>query len=290
MKLISFRLGASIRPGLFHQGTVHDLTDLLPENHGRGILDLIPLGLEHLLELIRERGTALSTVSQTVEWVAPVPHPIRNLFCIGKNYRDHLAEVRSLPDGGSGVPETPIVFTKATTTVIGHGAPIPASTDPTDSCDYEGELAVVIGKGGREISRAAALEHVFGYTIVNDVTSRALQARHHQWFIGKSLDGFCPMGPLIVTRDEIPDPAVLSVETRVNGELRQRGRVADMIFDIPTLIETLSAHISLLPGDIIATGTPAGVGAGFVPPKYLQSGDRVEIRIEPIGCLANPVA
>lgn len=290
MKLISFRLDSSIRPGLFERGTVRDLSSLLPEGGNRGILDPIPLGIDRLRDMIREQDNVLPTVSQPVEWLAPIPHPVRNLFCIGKNYRDHLEEVRSLPDGGSGVPQTPIIFTKATTAVIGHRAPIPASSDPTESCDYEGELAVIIGEGGRGISRDHALKHVFGYTIVNDVTSRVLQSRHHQWFMGKSLDGFCPMGPVIVTREEIPDPSVLRVETRVNGELRQKGRVSDMIFDIATLIETISAHITLLPGDVIATGTPAGVGAGFKPPRYLQPGDRVEVRIEPIGCLANHVA
>lgn len=289
MKLITFRLGSTLRPGLFERGAVRDLSSLLPEGSNRGVLDLMPIGLDRLKGMIQERNESLPTMSQPVEWMAPIPFPVRNLFCIGKNYRDHLDEVRSLPDGGSGVPQAPIVFTKATTAVIGHGMPIPASSDLTGSCDYEGELAVVIGKGGRGISRSEGLAHVFGYTIVNDVTSRELQSRHHQWFMGKSLDGFCPMGPVIVTRDEIRDPSVLQVETRVNGELRQRGRVADMIFDIPTLIETVSEHISLLPGDIIATGTPAGVGAGFEPPRFLQAGDRVEVRIEPIGILANPV-
>lgn len=289
MKLTTFRLGSTLRPGLFERGAVRDLSSLLPEGGNRGVLDLMPIGLDSLKDMIREQSGTFPIISQPVEWMAPIPFPVRNLFCIGKNYRDHLDEVRSLPDGGSGVPQVPIVFTKATTAVIGHGMPIPASSDLTGSCDYEGELAVVIGKGGRGISRSEALAHVFGYTIVNDVTSRALQSRHHQWFMGKSLDGFCPMGPVIVTRDEIRDPSVLQVETRVNGELRQRGRVADMIFDVPTLIETVSEHISLLPGDIIATGTPAGVGAGFEPPRFLQAGDRVEVRIEPIGILANPV-
>lgn len=224
-----------------------------------------------------------------VALLAPIPSPRRNLFCIGKNYRDHLDEVKSLPDGGDGEPEFPIVFTKATTTVIGPGAAIPASSDPTDSTDYEGELAIVIGPGGRNIPRARAMTHVYGYTIVNDVTSRVVQSRHHQWFLGKSLDGFCPMGPFLLTADAVADVGELRVETFVNGERRQCGMVHDMIFDIPRLIEEISALVTLVPGDVIATGTPAGVGAGRHPPVYLRPGDRVEVRVDPIGVLANPV-
>ena len=226
----------------------------------------------------------------SVKLLAPIPHPRRNILCVGKNYRDHVSEVQSaLPTTGDGVPESPIIFTKATTTVIGPGDTIPATSDPTDSADYEGELAVVIGRGGKGIARDRAMDHVFGYTIVNDVTSRRLQKRHQQWFLGKSLDGFCPMGPTLVTKDEVPDTRRLQVKTFVNGELCQDGSVAQMIFDIPTLIETLSQTMTLAPGDIIATGTPAGVGMGFKPPRFLKAGDRVAISIDPIGTLENPV-
>ena len=224
---------------------------------------------------------------------APLPRPPRNVLCIGKNYRDHAQEVKSIVSGAgkeAAIPEHPIVFTKATTAVIGPGEPIPSHLDPTDSVDYEGELAVVIGPGGRGIARADALAHVYGYTVLNDVTSRRLQKRHLQWFVGKSLDGFCPLGPAILTADEVPDARALRVQTRVNGELRQDGRVADLIFDIPTLIETLSATMTLEPGDLIATGTPAGVGMGFKPPRFLKRGDVVSVTIEPIGTLENPVA
>jgi 2-keto-4-pentenoate hydratase/2-oxohepta-3-ene-1,7-dioic acid hydratase in catechol pathway len=227
-----------------------------------------------------------------VHLLAPLPRPPRNIFCVGKNYREHAKEVSASGQtlwGDSGEPAVPIIFTKATSSVIGPGAPIPRQLDSTDSVDYEGELAVVIGPGGRGISRAQAMDHVFGYTILNDVTSRRLQVQHQQWFLGKSPDGFCPMGPALVTRDEIPDVSALRVQTRVNGELRQDGCVADMIFDIPTLIETLSRTMTLEPGDIIATGTPAGVGMGFSPPRYLRHGDRVAITIEPIGTLENAV-
>ncbi len=228
-----------------------------------------------------------------VHSVAPIVRPRRNLFCVGKNYRAHAREIRSLGSGSDdtrdGIPTLPIIFTKATSSVIGPGAPIPAWLDATASVDYEGELAVVIGQGGRGITRGAAMDHVYGYTIVNDVTSRILQTRHQQWFLGKSLDGFCPMGPALVTADAVPDVSRLRLQTWVNGELRQDARIADLIFDIPTLIETLSRSITLEPGDIIATGTPAGVGVGYSPPRYLKPGDRVTISIDPIGILENPV-
>ncbi|HKJ07492.1 MAG TPA: fumarylacetoacetate hydrolase family protein, partial [Gammaproteobacteria bacterium] len=223
--------------------------------------------------------------------LAPIPRPPRNIFCVGKNYRDHVQEVRAIATrgDGQGLPEVPIFFTKATSAVIGPGQPIPTRLDPTDTTDYEGELAVVIGRGGRDIAAADAWDHIYGFTIINDATSRGLQFRHQQWFLGKSLDGFCPMGPVIVTADEVADVTALCVQTRVNGELRQDGRLDQLIFDIPTLVQTLAATMTLEPGDIIATGTPAGVGMGFEPPRYLRGGDEVAITIEPIGTLRNPV-
>lgn len=229
------------------------------------------------------------------ELLAPIPLPARNIFCVGKNYHEHAREFArsgfdSSNTGGAEVPSHPVVFTKAPSTVIPTGAPIPGHLDPTASVDYEGELAIVIGKGGRGISGANAFAHIYGYTIVNDVTARELQGRHKQWFLGKSIDGFCPMGPALVTADEIGDVTKLQLKTTVNGELRQDAVVADLIFDIPTLIETISAGITLEPGDVIATGTPVGVGIGFKPPKYLKAGDRVAVTIDPIGTLENPVA
>ena len=183
----------------------------------------------------------------------------------------------------------PIPFTKWPNSVIGHGAPIPSYLDYTNSTDYEGELGVVIGPGGRGISRENAYDHVYGYTIFNDATARTLQNRHRQWFLGKSIDGYCPMGPCIVTADEVPDVRKLHLMTRVNGELRQDALVDQLIFDVPTLIETFSRVMTLDPGDLIATGTCKGVGIGFNPPKYLTKGDTVAITIEPIGTLENPV-
>jgi len=214
--------------------------------------------------------------------LAPIPRPAKNLVCLGRNYRAHAEE------RGEEVPQAPIFFTKAPTCVIGPGEAIEYPS-VTQLLDYEGELAVVIGRGGKRIPKERALEHVFGYTILNDVTARDVQRLHHQWFRGKSLDTFGPMGPWIVTADEIPDPQALRIRTWVNGELRQDAPTSQMIFSVAEIIAWLSDGMTLEPGDIIATGTPAGVGeqAGQVRP--LQRGDRVRIEVEGIGTLENPV-
>lgn len=224
--------------------------------------------------------------------VAPIPAPRRNIFCVGLNYVEHSNEFDVSgfnAAGGIGVPDRPVVFTKAPTTVIGTGEHIPAHDRLTQSLDYEAELAVIIGTGGADIRAQDAMSHVWGYTIVNDVTARDRQREHQQWFLGKSLDGLCPMGPFAVTADEI-DHRELLVETRVNGELRQSAKTADLIFDVPELIATISAGMTLLPGDIIATGTPPGVGIGFDPPRFLRPGDVIEISITGLGTLVNTVA
>ncbi|MBK9130202.1 MAG: fumarylacetoacetate hydrolase family protein [Gammaproteobacteria bacterium] len=273
------------------RGEVVDLARAAP-GLPRDMPGLIALGEAGLREVRNALASGVARLPLArLRLCAPL-RPVRNVFCVGKNYRDHVNEVRAQGTAGPGaeaVPEVPIFFTKATSSVIGPAEPIPASQDPTESADYEGELAVVIGRGGRGIARVAAFDHVYGYTILNDVTSRRLQKRHQQWFLGKSLDGFCPLGPALVTRDAIPDAATLRILTRVNGELRQEGVVAEMIFDIPTLVAALSAFVTLQPGDILSTGTPAGVGAGSAPPRFLRPGDRVAITIEPIGTLENPV-
>ena len=238
-------------------------------------------------------GRAPKIDLESVKIRAPLPRPARNVFCVGKNYREHAKEFADSGFDATAkevVTEAPVVFTKPPSSVIGPGEPVPAYLDPTNSVDYEGELAVVIGRGGRGVAKADALRHVFGYTIVNDVTARTLQQKHRQWVLGKGIDGFCPMGPAILTADEVPDPTRLRLRTWVNGELRQDASVADLIFDISTLIETISAGITLEPGDVIATGTPVGVGLGFSPPKFLKAGDTVRIEVGGIGTLENPVA
>jgi 2-keto-4-pentenoate hydratase/2-oxohepta-3-ene-1,7-dioic acid hydratase in catechol pathway len=225
----------------------------------------------------------------SVRLAAPMPLPRRNLWCVGRNYHAHARELASsvFKDNSANVIEWPIVFTKAPETVIGPtdevalpGAAISAQID------YEAELTLVIGKGGKNIRKADWREHVFGYTIINDVTARDVQMRHQQWDLGKSFDTFCPMGPWIVTADEL-DATNTRVRCWVNGELRQDARTDDLIFDLPTLVETVSRGITLHPGDLIATGSPAGVGMGFKPPKYLGSGDVVRIEIDGLGVIEN---
>jgi len=217
-----------------------------------------------------------------VRFLAPIPRPTKNVFCMGRNYAEHAKE-RQVE-----VPPVPVFFTKPPTSVIGHGAPVVAHP-VTGQLDYEVELAVVIGKQGANIPRAKAKDYIFGYTILIDVTARDLQKRHGQWFKGKSLDSFCPIGPWIVHKSAIPDPHNLQISLKVNREIRQAGHTGDMVFKIPELIEVLSAGMTLEPGDILATGTPSGVAAGFDPPKWLQVGDVIEAEIEGIGVLRNRV-
>ena len=244
-------------------------------------------------------GAALPAIDGSValaevQLLAPMPAPRRNLWCVGRNYHAHAKELQGtvFKDNAKAVDAWPIVFTKVPETVVGPGADVRLPGAAVSSqIDYEAELTIIIGKGGRNISKADAMGHIWGYTIVNDVTARDVQMRHSQWDLGKSFDTFCPMGPWIVTADELD-----GTDTRVqcwvtpNGgqpELRQDARTTDLIFDIPTLIETCSRGITLLPGDIIATGTPAGVGMGLSPPRWLQHGDVVRIQIDGIGVLEN---
>jgi 2-keto-4-pentenoate hydratase/2-oxohepta-3-ene-1,7-dioic acid hydratase in catechol pathway len=259
---------------------------------GRAVLDVVAAG-DAAVARWAAKSDAPRVALSDVTVLAPIPEPRRDVFCVGKNYYAHAAEFHSSGFDSSGkeeVPSAPVVFTKATTSVVGPGADVLGSLDHTESVDYEGELAVVIGARAFQVSKADAMKHVFGYMVVNDVTSRELQRTHNQWVIGKGIDTFCPMGPYLVTADEVPDVGALVLETRVNGELRQKALVADLIFDIPTLIETMSRTMTLLPGDIIATGTPVGVGIGFKPPKYLRAGDVMQVSISGLGVLENRIA
>ena len=221
--------------------------------------------------------------------------PDRNIFCVGKNYARHAQEFNqsgfdaTSKGKDANIDEFAAIFSKPPSSLIGHGAAIDAHAQVTSQVDYEAELAVIIGREGKSISRDKAYDYVWGYSIVNDVTARDLQQAHRQWFVGKGFDTFCPMGPWMTSADEV-DPENLDLECRVNGELRQKARTSDLIFDIPHLIETLSAGIRLKPGDIIATGTPAGVGIGFDPPRFLKAGDVIDISISGLGTLSNRVA
>ncbi|WP_435070498.1 fumarylacetoacetate hydrolase family protein [Amycolatopsis thermoflava] len=293
MKLVTFTSAGTDRVGVVDtaSGLVHDVSGVLPD--GAGVLEVVENWDELGPVLARQASEQPGTPLDSVRLRAPIPVPRRNVFCVGKNYREHVAEFgRSgydTPGRSEALPDKPILFSKATTSVTGPYDDVQSHPGVTSELDYEGELAVVIGRGGRGISRERAFEHMWGYTIVNDVTARDLQRDHKQWLLGKSLDTHCPMGPYAVSADEVPDVTALELETTVNGENRQLALVKDLIFDIPDLIATLSAGITLLPGDIIATGTPAGVGIGFEPPKFLSRGDVVEVAITGLGVLRNRI-
>jgi 2-keto-4-pentenoate hydratase/2-oxohepta-3-ene-1,7-dioic acid hydratase in catechol pathway len=298
MKLVTFAAKGGNRIGVLQDdgATVVDLALAAPALP-RDMSDFIALGAKGLAtakKAVRAAKPRAVLKLAKLRLLAPLPSPRRNILCVGKNYHEHAKEFDrsgfNSTAGADAIPDFPIIFTKAPTTVIATGDKIPGHLDPTKSVDYEVELGVVIGKGGRGTSKRDAMKHVYGYTIINDVTSRHLQSRHKQWFIGKSIDGFCPMGPLLATADEVKDVRKLRLQTRVNGELRQDAVVRDLIFDIPTLIATLSRGMTLQPGDIIATGTPAGVGIGFKPPRFLKRGDVVTMTIDGLGTLENKIA
>ncbi|MEY4711986.1 MAG: hypothetical protein RIS88_1436 [Pseudomonadota bacterium] len=259
----------------------------LPEGQaGRGAQPLIEaLVAGRPLPALSGQPLAVSAVRLE----APLPVPRRNVWCVGRNYHAHAKELAaSVFKASNADPQAwPIVFTKVPECVVGPADDVhlPGAAI-SGQIDYEAELAVVIGRGGKNITQADAMSHVFGYTIVNDVTARDVQMRHQQWDMGKSFDTFCPMGPWIVTADEM-DGRKTRVRCWVNGELRQDGPTENMIFDIPTLIETISRGITLYPGDLIATGTPAGVGMGLNPPRYIASGDVIRIEIDGIGQIEN---
>jgi len=289
MKLTSLELNGRLAVGVVDPDAgVVWIPAGMPEDAGSDMLALIR-NWDELKAGLEGRGEPVPL--SDVRILAPIPRPPRNIICVGKNYHAHAEEfTRSGFDAGArieeAVPTKPIIFSKPPETVIADGEPIRYPHGVSDSIDYEAELGIVIGRGGRGIKRDEAYGHVFGYTIINDVTARDLQSEHKQWFLGKGLDTFCPVGPWLVTADEV-DPENLQLRCWVNDELRQDADTRDLIFDIPTLIETISAGITLYPGDVIATGTPVGVGIGFTPPKFLQPGDRVTIEIDGLGRLSN---
>jgi 2-keto-4-pentenoate hydratase/2-oxohepta-3-ene-1,7-dioic acid hydratase in catechol pathway len=292
MRLVTFdaQLDGSTAPrvGVLRGNGVFDLRSGdpdLPED----MIDLISGWDEE--RVMRAADQASRLPLQSVRLGPPLA-PRKNVIAVGRNYRDHAKEFSSSGFDASErqmLPDYPVIFTKATTSVIGPDQAIVLANDPSGTTDYEGEMAVVIGSECRNVAAKDALSHVFGWTIVNDVTARQLQSQHVQWFVGKSPDTFCPMGPSITTITELPDIGASWLRTTVNGELRQEAPISALIFDVATLISTLAAVMTLQPGDVIATGTGAGVGIGFDPPRYLRPGDVVEISIDGIGTLRNPV-
>jgi 2-keto-4-pentenoate hydratase/2-oxohepta-3-ene-1,7-dioic acid hydratase in catechol pathway len=292
MKLVTLSTEAGHSVGVVDTAAdaVRDVRELLPP--GAGMLDVIAAWDEVGPRLLERAGGLPARPLGSVDLLAPIPVPRRNVWCVGKNYRDHAVEFgRSgydTPSRSEELPERPILFSKATTAVTGPDTLV--HPGPTRELDYEGELTVIIGKPGRGIAREDAYDHVWGYTLINDVTARDVQRDHKQWLLGKSFDTHCPMGPYAVTADEVEDVTALELETTVNGERRQWAPLKDLIFDIPELIATISAGTTLLPGDLIATGTPAGVGLGFDPPRFLVGGDVVEVTVTGLGTLRNRIA
>lgn len=288
MKFACFEYGGDVQLGLVDTdaGTVQPIVMVA------GAHDPAIAAIEGMLAGRQPEACGDPIRCDAVRWLAPIRRPGKNVLCVGKNYRAHAEEFTrsgfdsSAAGAADAVPSAPIVFSKAPCALTGAHDPIRVPRAMAASVDYEGELGVIIGRPGRAITRAAAWDHVWGYTVINDATVRDLQSRHKQWHLAKSIDTFCPMGPWIVSADEV-DASELELRCWVNGELRQHANTRDMVFDIPTLIETLSASMTLDTGDIIATGTPEGVGIGFDPPRFLVPGDVVRVAIDGLGEIEN---
>lgn len=290
MRLVTYRSGDATRAGAVYQGYVVDVNRLTSGAAPAEMIALLTAGepaLTAVRRALAERDGAalaaqgLAQPQADVKLAAPVPTPGK-IVAIGLNYRQHAVEANM------EIPSEPVVFAKLPSTVIGPDEPI-VIPPVTTKADYEAELAVVIGKPAKNVSAAAAYEYVAGYTCHNDVSAREWQFKTSQWMIGKNFDTFSPLGPCIVTRDEIPDPHALELRCRVDGQELQYSGTGDMIFAVPEVIAYLSQVMTLLPGDIIATGTPGGIGASRKPRRYLQPGQRVEVEISDVGILSNPV-
>jgi 2-keto-4-pentenoate hydratase/2-oxohepta-3-ene-1,7-dioic acid hydratase in catechol pathway len=286
MKLVTYGHNGVERVGAVRGDEVVDLSALASSM--LALIDGGPDMLDRARELV-ETGPAAAALAD-VRLLAPIPRPRKNIICLGMNYAAHAIEslrAKGLPEK---LPEHPVYFSKLPTAVNHPEATVPLFPEISPQRDWEVELAFVMWTGGFKIAKDAALGAIFGYTILNDVSARDLQTRHQQFFYSKSFDGSAPMGPWIVTADEIPDPHALRIQLRLNGETVQDSHTGDMIFDIPTCIATFTTGVTLEPGDIITTGTPSGVGMGMTPQKWLKAGDVMECEIEGIGVLRNPVA
>lgn len=268
------------------------LLNLLSRNCPSNLLGFIQMYSDSLnpeIEQILDENYSEELALDEIKITAPIPNPRRNVFCLGKNYVEHAMEIKILSTGKDTVPDYPIYFTKVCDPAIGDMDEVIIPKEYTEKIDYEVELAVIIGKDGKDILPEDAESYIFGYTIANDISARDIQIKHVQWFKGKSLDTFTPMGPYIVDKAEIKFPVELDISCKVNDEIRQNSNTNKLIFDIPYIISDLSKGLTLRAGDIILTGTPSGVGIGFKPHKYLKSGDIVQCYIEKIGTLNNPI-
>ncbi len=300
MKFVTFERDETHKAGVWLEGDrVLDLAlaaDLAGEHLDASSLLAVIRGGEAAMNRVKRLvakagvlGAAVFPAAQ-VKLLAPIPRPAKNVFCVGRNYLEHVKEGEALRGlAGNDLPTVPNFFSKAPTAVVGPGAPVRYPSKLTQALDYEVELGVIIGMDGRDIAPENAFDHVFGYTVINDVSARDLQVAHLQWFKGKSLDTTCPMGPWIVDKAEAGDPSTLELTFHLNGEERQRATVDMMIFDIPAIIASLSAGLTLEAGDIISTGTPSGVGFAMKPPGLLKGGDEMVCEISRIGRLTNPV-
>ena len=292
LNLITFADAAGSRAGvLLSGGRVLDLAVAMPP--ARDMLAVIDGGAAMLAAIRALAANPPANAVLALDRVAlqaPIPKPRRNVFCVGRNYMDHVAEGdRTRGITQSEVPKYPQFFTKAADCVIAPGANVPTHEGVTKWLDYEVELVAIIGTAGRDIPKEKALEHVYGWTIGNDVTGRDLQRRHGQWFKGKSLDRSCPLGPVIVPASDL-NAADLAISLKLNGEQRQSSRTSKMIFDVTEIIHQLSSGFTLLPGDVIMTGTPEGVGYAMQPPQTMKAGDVMELTIEGIGTLTNTIS
>ncbi|MEI4769654.1 fumarylacetoacetate hydrolase family protein [Psychrobacillus sp. FJAT-51614] len=295
MKLLSYRLNDKIYFGpkvkkeeaVWDVLSIQETLQVLP-SFPQTMIDGVSLGIDFMEQIRKLVEAALQSDNSDdfkrpfteIEWLSPIPRTPKNIMAVGKNYADHAKEM-------GGEANTFVVFTKSPTAIAADGQTLSVHADKTSSYDYEGELAIVIGKKGKDIPTKLAFDYIFGYTIANDLTARDIQKNHQQYFLGKSLEGSCPIGPYIVTKDEIPNPQELTVVTKVNDEIRQNGQTSDMVFSVEQIISDISKTVTLEPGDVILTGTPSGVGNGFNPPKFLKSGDVVKVSIEGIGTLVN---
>jgi 2-keto-4-pentenoate hydratase/2-oxohepta-3-ene-1,7-dioic acid hydratase in catechol pathway len=285
MRLVTYRAGSTTRIGAVQEDRIIDLSVVAPDM--LSLIDLGSAGLEQARAAVAAATTTLPLSQVTL--LAPIPRPRKNIVCLGMNYALHAYESARARGNPEVLPEYPVFFTKAPTSVVGHEGTVPLHESVTSQLDWEVELGFVIGHTAREVEESAALGYVFGYTVINDVSARDLQNRHQQFFRAKSLDGCGPMGPWIVTADEVPDPHALGIRLRVNGETMQESHTGDQIFKIPTVISVLSHGMTVEAGDVFATGTPAGVGMGRKPQVWLKDGDVMEAEIDGIGILRNTV-
>ena len=299
MRLVTYRLGQDgARVGVERDGLIIDVEHFgdvyglpLPSTM-LDLIDMGPLALQQLDEALVDADQAdlvgTSAPASNAKLLAPIPRPRKNVFGIGLNYTEHVAESARSLDTSKDLPQEPVIFSKPPTAVVAWDDPIRHNANVTQMLDWETELAVVIGSRAHRVSEDNALSHVFGYTIINDVSARDCR-RAGQWIVSKGQDSFAPMGPAIVTADEIPDPQTLNLQTWVNGVEKQNSNTKFMLFNVKQLISDISSVMTLEPGDIIATGTPAGVGAGRDPQEFMWPGDVVESYIEKIGRLRNPI-